>query len=188
MTTDDRTATEDAANRFMDLHEDLMFVFKHNMVRSTTRINNIIRYAMLGMVVMMIAMLALIATFTSRMDKITFYMVEMADDMQRMRSDFDRVNRDMLTMEQAVVEMDTQVSTMPSIYQSVAGMGNNMGSMREDILTIAERMDFIEQHMTSIGATLYTMDRQLIDMTGNVGGIGRDVDIMSRPMSIFPNN
>lgn len=188
MTTDDRTATQDAANRFMDLHEDLMFVFKHNMVRSTTRINNIIRYAMLGMVVMMLAMLALIATFTSRMGKITFYMVEMAEDMQSMRTDFDRVNQAMLTMEQAVVEMDTQVSAMPGIYHSVDGMGDNLGGMRVDVQNIAGRMDFIQERMTSIGATLHTMDRQLIDMTGTVGGIGRDVDIMSRPMSIFPNN
>lgn len=188
MSLEDHKATEDAANRFMDLQEDLMFVFKHNMVRSTTRINSIIRYAMLGMVVMMLAMLALVATFTTRMDKITHYMVGMAEDMASMRENFDRVTSDMLTMEQAVDSMDIQVRSMPSIFQSVDAMGGHLGTMREDILSVADTMELIQGRMGSIAVTLHAMDRQLIDMTNAVGGIGRDVDIMSRPMSIFPNN
>ncbi|MBK1649701.1 hypothetical protein [Rhabdochromatium marinum] len=185
---EDRQATLDAADRFMDLHQDMMFVFKHNSVRSTTRINRIIRFTMIGMVVMMLAMLALVATFTSRMDEITRYMVNMADDIQQMRAAFDSVTADMEGMEQAVVQMDTKVATMPSMFHSVDAMGGHLGGMREDILSVAGQMDLIENHMISIGNTLYTMDRQLIDMTGTVGGIGRDVDVMSRPLSIFPNN
>ncbi|MCF7994501.1 hypothetical protein [Lamprobacter modestohalophilus] len=188
MTPEERDEAEQVANRFMDLHEDLMFIFKHNMVRSTSRINSIIRYAMVGMVVMMLAMLALVATFTTRMDSITSYMVEMADDMQRMREDFDNVNAIMRSMEQSVVAMDGYVAPMPSIFSSVDAMSVNMSRMREYLGSVEGDMDRIQVRMVSLGGALQAMDQKMIDMSGAIGGIGRDVNIMSRPMSILPNN
>lgn len=188
MTPEEREEAELVANQFMDLHEDLMFIFKHNMVRSTTRINSIIRYAMVGMVVMMLAMLALVATFTTRMDSITAYMVAMADDMQEMRVDFNAVTAEMRTMETSVAALDGYVEPMPSIFSSVDAMSLNMTSMREDLASVAGDMGRIQDRMGSLGGSLQAMDRKLIDMSGAVGGIGRDVNIMSRPMSILPNN
>lgn len=188
MTPEQREEAEQVAHRFMDLHEDLMFIFKHNMVRSNLRINSIIRYAMVGMVVLMLAMLALVATFTTRMDAITTYMEEMADDMQRMRKDFDRVTLEMRSMETAVGTMDEHVTPMPSMYVSVDQMSGDMSRMREDIGSVAASMGQIQQRMLTLGGHLQSMDLKLGAMGGAVGGIGHDVNIMSRPMSILPNN
>lgn len=188
MNQKEREEAEKLANSFMDLHEDLMFIYKHNMVRSTARINNIIRYAMIGIVVMMLAMLALVATFTTRMGSITNYMEVMADDMQGMRNDFGKVTLDMRAIQAAVAEMDTFVQPMPAMFESVGGMGDNMSKMRGDLVTVADSMNRIQSVMLSMGANLQAMDQKLIDMTGAVGGISRDVDQMSRPMSIMPNN
>lgn len=188
MTPEQRKEAEQLANNFMDLHEDLLFIHKHNLIRNSAHVNNIIRYAMIGMVVMMIAMLALVATFTTRMDEITSYMVIMADDMQRMRGDFSGVTENMRSLETAVVKMDGFVKPMPSIYGSVDAMGGNMQVMRGDLVTVAESMANIQNRMLSMGRHLQEMDRKLIDLSGAVGGIGHDVNIMSRPMSIMPNN
>ena len=46
----------------------------------------------------------------------------------------------------------------------------------------------IQNRMLSMGRNLQNMDRKLIDLSGAVGGIGYDVDVMSRPMSVMPNN
>jgi len=188
MTPKEREEAEQLANSFMDLHEDLLFVHKHNLMRNSAQINNIIRYAMIGIVVMMLAMLALVATFTTRMDSITSYMVNMADDMQRMRGDFSGVTDNMRSLEAAVTKMNGFVKPMPSIYGSVDAMGANMQTMRGNLVTVADSMANIQTRMQSMGRHLQEMDRKLIDLSGAVGGIGHDVDIMSRPMSIMPNN
>lgn len=182
-----RQQAEQLANSFMDLHEDLMFIYKHNMVRSTTRINNIIRYAMVGLVVIMLAMLALVFTFTSRMGAITEHMTTMADDMQQMHANFTGVAEHMRTMQGAVARMDAYVEPMPAMFASVGAMGDNMSTMRADLLAVAQSMGNIEGRMRSMGGNLAAMDQKLSDMSGAVGGTARDVNILSRPMSIFPN-
>lgn len=190
MNESERQEAERLANSFMDLYEDMMFFYKHNVVPSTARINDIIRYTMVGMVVMMIAILALVATFTSRKGAITSDMTDMATNMERMHSDFTRVTEDMRNMQTAVARMDGYVRPMPAMLESVGGMGDNMGRMRNDLLTVAENMQEIQVRMLSMGRNLQAMDQKLVDMSGAVGGIGHDVDIMSRPrpMSILPNN
>jgi hypothetical protein len=60
--------------------------------------------------------------------------------------------------------------------------------MRGDLVTVAESMERIQNRMLSMGRNLRDMDRKLIDLSGAVGGIGYDVDVMSRPMSVMPNN
>ncbi len=188
MNPKEKEEAEQLANSFMDLHEDLLFIHKHNLVRNSSRINNIIRYAMVGMAVIMLAMLALVATFTTRMDSITTYMVAMATDMEGMRHDFGVVTQNMQSLEYAVTNMDGYVSPMPAIFNSVDAMGENMSEMRGDLVTVAESMTRIQSRMLSMGRNLQQMDRKLTDLSGAVGGIGQDVDVMSRPMSILPNN
>ncbi len=188
MTPRQREEAERLANHLMDLHEDLLFIHWHNLVHNSNQLNHLIRYAMIGMMVMMIALLALVATFTARMDHITRYMVTMAEDMQSMRVDFSDVTQNMHALSDSVQQMDGFIAPMPAIYGSVDAMGEHMATMRGNLVKVSETMDRIQHRMHTMGQHLMEMDRKLIDLSGAVGSIGRDVDILSRPMSILPNN
>ncbi len=108
--------------------------------------------------------------------------------MERMRGDFGGVTNNMHSLEATVVKMEGFIEPMPSIYGSVDAMGENMQVMRDDLVAVSESMARIQNRMLSMGGHLQAMDRKLIDLSGAVGGIGQDVNIMSRPMSVMPNN
>ena len=176
MNPQEREEAEQLANRFMDLHEDLLFIHKHNLIRNSSRVNNIIRYAMVGMVMMMVAMLALVATFTTRMDSITSYMRRMATDMEVMRHDFGGVTQDMRSLEHSVTRMDGHVAPMPRIYDSVDAMGGNMSEMRGDLVTVAESMARIQNRMLSLGRNLQEMRCRRGHRPGRRHHVASDVD------------
>lgn len=174
------------AHHFMESLESLLTHQQQVVLRIGRRTTQMLRFTAIGSVVLVVAMLFLVYTFTSRMDSITASMDHMLNDVAQMHGNFGQVAQNVQDMELAVTALRQYVATMPNISHSVAGLGNDMQGMDGYMYDIELSVASMEQMVSSLRQDMYLMHAKFVDLNRSVGSMGRNVNQMSRPMSMFP--
>jgi len=155
-------------------------------LRIGKRTTQIIRFSMLGMLLLMIALFYLIYILTNNLNQITTHMASISTRMDGMHQHFGQV-----------------VSNMHTMQYNMAGIGSTMQAMQQDIHGVARIDDHMlaiqndTQHISlaiqSMQIDVNNMDSHISNMSGHFGSLnqkmghmGRDVNRLSAPMRWFP--
>lgn len=142
----------------MDNFQQAMQLREDFSLRIAKRTTQIIRFGMIGMLLLAAAMFFLIYILMGNMQAITDHMIDMSGYMQNMSQRFDSITGDMQVMRTAMQSMEQNVQAMPQMGQDMTQMNRSMGHMSQNFGVL----------------------------TNQVGAMTHDVNQMSRPMHFFP--
>jgi len=193
MANQDSSHGQDSSNEMMTLVRDSMHDFHESMrlreelsIRIAKRTTLIIRFSMLGMLVLGIAMFTLIFTLTSNMNDITKRMIQMSSDMQNMNTQFVLVVENMENMNASINDMRNAIQTMPKMAESVNKMGDGFPILISDLSRITEHTYAIQGNMGNMTKDMANMSRQFTQLNHSVGNMGYNVNQLARPMKVMP--
>jgi hypothetical protein len=170
----DQQRLEEIAVKFRQIL-DQRFEMQLRVARRTTAI---IRIGMISLGVMAVSMLFLVLT-------LTYQMTPMIAAVQTMNAHFTNISNNMVTMRDAIQEMDGNVAHMPAMATEMAQMQQSVREMTGSMDTLAQRMRNLDGNMAGITTSVGRMTSTFAVMNQTVSGMNYDVNRMSGPMKTF---
>jgi hypothetical protein len=171
---DDDAVVRDLIHRMNNLQNVRSKMF----IRVAKRVTGLTRTVMISAGLMSIFGFALVLMMAWQFDN-------MVNVMTTMNQRFRTMSEDMTQMRHLIDKMDSSVAAMPAIVtrvqsmeHSVAGMNSDMGVIRSEMISMDQRIDQVRHNVVRMSSTFNYMD-------GAVLGIGRDVNVMSKPMKDY---
>jgi methyl-accepting chemotaxis protein len=177
-------------NSAMQNREDLT-------IRIAKRTTQIIRFSLLGMILLGVSLFFLIWILTSKMGDITTHMEDMSSDIKAMRgdfhqvaisvssigSDFASVRKDMGNLTASVENMQIDMTKLNS---NVADMSGNIVTIRRILAQMDKSIHHMDMSITGMNKNMNIMSRGVIGMSDNINLMTRDIDAMASPMRALP--
>jgi len=145
-------------------------------VRIGRRTTQIIRFSLLGMLMLGGVMFTLIFVLLSQMFAIKDSMIAMDGYMKKMDINFLSVAENVKDMNLAVIEMN---KSMLQMKVDMSSMSRNMRDMNNSIV-------LMENNINSMSSNMANMSYQITNLNGYVGSMGYNVNRMTAPMKMFP--
>jgi archaellum component FlaC len=169
-------------------------------IRIGTRTTQIIRFGMIGMVLLMALMFHLILTLTSNLNDITDRMISIADDINNMNKNVTKVSDNVKVIGQNFIvvsddlkAMRLSVDGMHEHIQLMDTMSSTMVNMKDSMLMMSSDMKDMNNHLADVqngigrmSTDMANLSYQLTNLTGQVGGMEHNVDRMVRPLRMIP--
>ena len=131
---------------------------------------------MLGMITLSLLLLMII--MSNRI-------VVLTDTVNTMNTVFTNMTDDMVIMREHVGKMETNVASMPNMYQNLISMDKTMIDMNGDIKYMATDMQTIRADMDKMVEAINKMDGEFSQTHDSLIRMQSDVDILSSPMRMF---
>ncbi|MDX2503004.1 MAG: hypothetical protein QNL62_00805 [Gammaproteobacteria bacterium] len=175
------------------LVENLLLQFKDAIksqeelnLQTARRISQIIRYGVATVIFLFIAAVFLAWFLKHDIGRMSGYMEEMARDVSTMSNAMVQMQTSMTTMERgvnnvavhtqsissAIVQTDKSVAVLSNIADSVKLMQNDVRGLNKSI--------------ESVNFNLTTINKQMKTLNGKLGAMGHDVNRMTSPTRMFP--
>ncbi len=155
-------------------------------LRIGKRTTQIIRFSLIGMVLLMALMFHLILTLTSNMSDITDRMISMAIYMDSMSKNFISVAENVKAMRFSVDGMHEHIKVMDTMNLAMVGMKDSMLKMSGDMKHMNENMAAMQKSMGRMSMDMGNMSYQFTSLTAYVGVMEHNVDRMASPMRMMP--
>ncbi len=165
-------------------------------LRIAKRTTQVVRFTMLGLIVLGLGMFFLIWTLTNTMGNITGYMSEVSSDMKGMRADihqvssnvksisddFTWVRKDMNMLNSSVAFMQQDIS---KLNKNVGGMGTNLVTIRKILAQMDKSIHHMDINITGLNESVNILSLSVGGMSGNISRMTRDINTMTAPMRAF---
>lgn len=102
--------------------------------------------------------------------------------MESMMNKLDRVDSDMMTVAARIDTFEGHLRHMSSITGHVTAVAGRLPKMREDMVTMALNMDFIQQDMSQLRVAVGAITPSMVQMTRNIGFMRHNVHEMAEPL------
>jgi DNA-binding protein YbaB len=155
-------------------------------IRIGRRTTQIIRFSLIGMVLLMALMFHLILTLTSNMNDITKRMNSMAVYMDNMSKNFTSVADNVKAMRFSVDGMQEHIQVMGTMNLAMVSMKDSMLKMSGDMKNMNDNMAAMQKSMGRMSMDMGNMSYQFTSLTGYVGVMEQNVDRMASPMRMMP--
>jgi hypothetical protein len=144
-------------------------------VRIGRRTTQIIRFGMLGLVVLSLLMFYLVHALTGSFAR-------MGEDMHTIAADMRRINGEVARMTGAVQALHGTVAAMEASVRAVPGLEQAAGGMRDSV----QIMPQMQSSVDGLRQDMRLLNEQLGLMNSTVGGMGFNMHQLSKPMRWFP--
>ncbi|MEY3219577.1 MAG: hypothetical protein RIT27_934 [Pseudomonadota bacterium] len=147
-------------------------------IRVAMRVTSIIRVGMISIGGLVVAMFLLVLLLLWKFQ-------DMVGAMTTMNQHFSLMSEDMSKMREMILKMDQSMQPMPTITHRVQTMDQSVAAMNQNMDLIAAKMTNMDYTMQQMRANVMRMTTTFSGMDQAVYGIGRDVNVMSKPMKDF---
>ncbi|MEE9327689.1 MAG: hypothetical protein V3U71_10385 [Cocleimonas sp.] len=177
-------------NSAMQNREDLT-------VRIAKRTTQIIRFSLLGMILLGLSLFFLIWILTSKMGDITTHMEVMSSDIKAMRGDFHQVaisvgsiGSDFTSVRKDMNNLTASVNTiqidMTKLNSNVSDMSGNILTVRRILAQMDKSIHHMDMSITGMNKSVNIISRGVIGMSDNMNRMTHDIDAMAAPMRALP--
>lgn len=150
------------------------------------RTTHIIRFALVGLIILGIAMLLLTLVLTKDMQTITeqmrdmaFHMSAMKDDVELMTGNTGSMDRGMVGIRDSMQSMDSQLIQLTT---HVEDMNASVGIMAGHTTLLAPMTDNVH----AMSQSMHILQQEIDVLNHSVGRVSYDVNHISRPIKMFP--
>ncbi len=179
LSTDPQTWTDDQLaqsaiqkfNHTLELRNQMHF-------HIAMRVTSIIRVGMISIGGLVVVMFLLVSLLLWKFQA-------MVEAMTTMNQHFNLMSEDMGKMREMVLKMDQSMQPMPTITERVQTMDQSVFAMNQNMDLIATKMVNMDFTMQQMRTNVMRMTQTFVGMDQAVYGIGRDVNVMSKPMKDF---
>jgi uncharacterized protein YoxC len=148
-------------------------------IRIGRRTTHVVRFTMIGILLLSIAMFYLISTLTRHADYLSEQIQNMSNHMESMEKNFKSVAKNMKTMMQSVESMNQHISVMPNMNTSV-------DQISKDIVKMSQDMRYLRQDISIMKVDMANMNYLFGNLNNQFGMMGHNVDRIAIPMKMFP--
>jgi len=142
------------------------------------RVTSIIRVGMISIGGLVVVMFLLVSLLLWKFQA-------MVEAMTTMNHHFSLMSEDMGKMRETILKMDQSMQPMPTITERVQTMDQSVFAMNQNMDLIATKMVNMDFTMQQMRTNVMRMTQTFVGMDQAVYGIGRDVNVMSKPMKDF---
>lgn len=144
-------------------------------LRLACRVRTVIRWGMVGLVLITIGLLVLMALLTIQIQ-------EASQSSRVMANEVSRLSADMHIIRASVDQMRQAMTRMPTLADSVGAIGGTTSQMSEKVQNMQDKVAEVEQRVDVLRGRVKNMGSSVRHMRGDVGGMSRNVGHIAKPI------
>jgi hypothetical protein len=174
ITPEDQARVEEIAAGFKHIL-DQQFAMHLRVARRTT---SVVRFGMISLAVVGLSMFLLLLT-------LAYQIQPMIGAVNTMNGHFTHISDNMLTMKDAILEMENNISPLPIMTGEMHRMQGSVRDLTGTTNSLSLRMDNLDTNLASVTQSVTRMTSSFAFINQTVGIMGADVNRMSGPMRVF---
>ncbi|OQW94213.1 MAG: hypothetical protein BWK79_07020 [Beggiatoa sp. IS2] len=155
-------------------------------LKMAQRTTYLLRFGMIGLLLLAGTLFYLIITLTENMNNITLRVTEVAHSMEKIDKKLATVADGMQVVKQSMDQLGVQLGVMPTLNTTVATIGHEILNVRQDINHISTNMSFIRGSIGMMSNDIAGMNYQFTGVNNRLGMMGYDINKATAPIRFFP--
>jgi len=182
MTEEIRTNPQEIAEIIESAMREFNLAMKYredvsNLTRK--RAEQIIRFSIIGLLLLGIAMFYLLYTLTKSMSSITMRVNEASSYIENVNVNLQAVSTNLFSIRESIDHTNQLINTMPVMTQSVNQMSGDMDKIQASL----DNINFNISVMPVMDDSINQMSANIFDMTGNMKTINNSITTMSNDIA-----